>query len=662
MILGRDICGDQGAALSREWLVTNGIGGYASGTVSGAPTRGYHGLLVAALEPHPARTLLAAALLEEMEGASGRHELATLNWSGGATSPQGYRLLDSFRLEGTIPCWRFACGGEVLEKRVWMEAGRNITRVEYRLVRGAGPVRLTLKALVDHRDHHSRTSADSWQPEVALGDGTARVLAFPGATPLHIAAEGAEAHPGTGWFRGFDLPRERERGLQDRQDHHHAASFTLTLTPGGRAQVVLSAGEPAVPDATALDRARAREAGLLARFASLHPTAPDWVRQLVLAADQFIIARQDAEGRAGHSVIAGYHWFADWGRDTMISLPGLTLATGRPEIARSILLTFAGFVDQGMLPNRFPDGGETPEYNTVDATLWFFDAIRKYHAATRDDATLLALLPVMEEIITWHRRGTRYGIAVDPADGLLRAGEPGVQLTWMDARVNGREITPRIGKPVEVNALWYNALRVMAESLARLGRDASLYAGLAHTAREGFARFWNPAAGHCYDVLDGPDGHDATLRPNQILAASLRPELLPLDRRLAVLAVCERALLGPCGLRSLDPAHPDYRGSYGGNSASRDGGYHQGPVWGWLAGPFIEAHLAAGGSVEVARLRLDSIGRETRRQGLGTLNEIYEGDPPHAPRGCIAQAWSVAEALRAWTLVEAQNETGKARP
>lgn len=655
MILGRDVCGDLGAAMAREWLVTNGIGGYASGTVAGAPSRGYHGLLVAALEPHPARTLLAAALLEEMEGASGRFELATLNWVGGTTAPQGHRFLDSFRLEGAIPAWRFACGGDVLEKRVWMEHGRNITRVEYRLARAAAPIRLTLKALVDHRDYHGRSSADSWQPEVSIEGARARVLAWPGATPLHIEAEGAEALPGTGWFRGFDLPRERERGLQDRQDHHHAASFTLTLAPGARVQVVLSAGEPAAPDATALARAQAREAGLLAGFAQAHPEAPDWVRQLVLAADQFVIRR----GETGHSVMAGYHWFADWGRDTMISLPGLTLTTGRPDIARSVLLTFAQFVDQGMLPNRFPDGGETPEYNTVDATLWYFDAIRKYHARTKDDATLRTLLPVMEDIIAWHRRGTRYGIALDPADGLLRAGEAGVQLTWMDARVDGRVITPRIGKPIEVNALWYNALRVMAECRARLGLDAGEYASMAHAARDGFARFWNPATQHGFDVLDGPEGDDATLRPNQLLAASLRPELLPLEQRLAILAACERELLGACGLRSLAPSHPDYHGSYGGDSAARDGVYHQGPVWGWLAGPYIEAHLAAGGSLEAARLRLEAMGREIRRQGLGTLNEIYEGDAPHAPRGCIAQAWSVAECLRAWELVQSR---GKATP
>jgi predicted glycogen debranching enzyme len=336
----------------------------------------------------------------------------------------------------------------------------------------------------------------------------------------------------------------------------------------------------------------------------------------------------------------------------MISLPGLTLTTGRPELARAVLRSFATFVDQGMLPNRFPDGGEPPEYNTVDATLWYFDAIRRLHARTGDDAMLAELFPVLEEIIAWHRRGTRFGIRLDPRDGLLHAGEAGVQLTWMDARVNGREVTPRTGKPVEVNALWHHALCVMQEAAARLGRDGADYAALAAAARAGFARFWNPETGHCHDVLDGPGGDDPTLRPNQILAVSLRPRLLPPEQARAVVAVCERRLLASCGLRSLDPAHPDYRGRYGGGPAERDGAYHQGPVWGWLIGPFLEAHLAVGGGVAAARLRLEALGEQLLLQGLGTVNEIFEGAPPMALRGCIAQAWSVAEYLRAWELVE----------
>jgi predicted glycogen debranching enzyme len=654
LTLARDICGELDAASAREWLVCNGLGGYAAGTVSGQPTRGYHGLLVAALDDPPRRYLMLAALAETVEVEGVAHELATFAWQGGAVTPRGHVLLESFRLEGSVPCWRYACGGALIEKRVWMEDGANVTRIEYALLHAAGPVRLSLKALVNHRDHHARTSAGSWQADVRIEGDAATITCGPGATPLHIRVAGAEATPAQDWYRGFDLPRERERGLTDAEDHLHAASFQATLSPGQTLQVTASAGAPAAADPAALERRRAREAALLARFEARHPQgAPGWVRQLVLAADQFLFTRRDATGAAGCSVIAGYPWFADWGRDTMIALPGLTLTTGRPELARAILLSFATFVSQGMLPNRFPDGGEPPEYNTVDATLWYFDAIRHYHRATGDDATLAQLYPVLADIIAWHRRGTRYGIRLDPADGLLRAGEAGVQLTWMDARVAGREVTPRTGKPVEVNALWHHALRFMAEAAGRLGRDGAGYAALADAARAGFARFWNPATGHCHDVLDGPGGDDPTLRPNQILAVSLRDDLLLPAQRQAIVAACERSLLASCGLRSLDPAHSDYRGRYGGDAAARDGVYHQGTVWAWLIGPFLEAHLSVGGSLEAARLRLDALAGQLHVQGLGTVNEIFEGDPPMAPRGCIAQAWSVAEYLRAWELVEA---------
>jgi predicted glycogen debranching enzyme len=506
MTLGREICGVEAEASGREWLVTNGLGGYASGTVSGRPTRGYHGLLVAA-GPR-GRVLLLAALAEEVSGPGGSFELATFGWRGGAVAPRGHRLIEGFRLDGSMPVWRFACGGDLLEKRIWMEPGANVTRVDYALLHGAAPVRLRVKALVDHRDHHARSFAGDFAPAVEIVPGGAQVQAFPGATPLVLRMDGASVEAGEDWYRGFDLPRERERGLGDTQDHFHAATFEVTLDPGQRVQLVASAEAPAAPDAAALDRFRAREAGLLARFEAANPAiapaAPGWVRQLVLAADQFIFTRPE-----GLSVIAGYHWFGDWGRDTMISLPGLALTTGRPEVAASVLRTFARFVDRGMLPNRFPDGGEAPEYNTVDATLWYFEAIRRYHARTGDDPLLAELFPVLEDIVAWHRRGTRYGIALDPGDGLLRAGEPGVQLTWMDARVNGREVTPRTGKPVEVNALWYAALRFMQDAATRLGRDAAGYGALADAAQAGFARFWNDATGHCFEVLDGPGGNDA---------------------------------------------------------------------------------------------------------------------------------------------------------
>jgi len=406
------------------------------------------------------------------------------------------------------------------------------------------------------------------------------------------------------------------------------------------------------PDGTAAwQRRQAHEDDLLSRWREAWPEAadaPPWIRHLVLAADQFVVRRPLPDDPKGMSVIAGYHWFGDWGRDTMIALPGLTISTGRPEVARRILGTFARFVDQGMLPNRFPDAGEAPEYNTVDATLWYFEAIRAYHAATGDDGLLKDLFPVLEEIVRWHQKGTRYGIAEDPTDGLLRAGEPGVQLTWMDAKVGDWVVTPRIGKPIEVNALWHNALRAMGRFAQRLGRPAGRWEGLADRTRTGFARFWNAGAGYCFDVLDGPDGDDGALRPNQIFAVSLPESPLPRDRQRQVVDACARHLLTSFGLRSLAPGHPAYQGRYGGGPRERDAVYHQGTVWGWLLGPFALAHLRVYGDRAASAAFLSPMAHQLADFGVGSLGEIFDGDAPFAPCGCIAQAWTVSETLRAW--------------
>jgi predicted glycogen debranching enzyme len=350
----------------------------------------------------------------------------------------------------------------------------------------------------------------------------------------------------------------------------------------------------------------------------------------------------------GRTVIAGYHWFGDWGRDTMISLPGLTLVTGRHDVAARILRTCAHFVDQGMLPNRFPDEDETPEYNTVDAALWYFEAISAYHTATGDDVLLRDLFPVLQEIIEWHLRGTRYNIRMDPDDGLICAGKPGVQLTWMDAKVEEWVVTPRIGKPVEISALWYNALRIMAGFAHRLGEAAAAYDAAADQTRASFARFWNAEAGYCYDVLDGPKGNDPTLRPNQLLAVSLPYSPLTEEQQRAVVDACARHLLTSHGLRSLAPDDPAYVGHYGGEQHQRDRAYHQGTVWGWLIGPFVTAYLRVYGDRELARSFLRPLMHHLADHGVGSISEIFDGDPPFTPRGCIAQAWSVAEVLRAW--------------
>ncbi|RME54287.1 MAG: glycogen debranching protein, partial [Caldilineae bacterium] len=496
------------------------------------------------------------------------------------------------------------------------------------------------------RDYHALTRAGDWRMDVQPIAHGLRVTAFAGATPLYLLAPLAQVIPHHEWHRGYLLAQEAYRGLDALDDNLYAGEFSVLLHPGESLTLVAST-EPApnLDGHAAYAVRQEHEQALLA--ASPQANAPAWVRQLVLAADQFIVQRATPDDRDGRSVIAGYPWFGDWGRDTMIALPGLALATGRHALAASILRTFAQFVDRGMLPNRFPDAGETPEYNTVDATLWYFEAIRAYVAATGDESLLRDLFPVLQEIVAWHQRGARYGIRMD-ADGLLAAGEEGVQLTWMDAKVGDWVVTPRTGKPVEINALWYNALRNMAAFARRLGLPGEEYDALATQSRTGFARFWYAAGGYCYDVIDGPAGDDPSLRPNQLLAVSLPHSPLTPEQQRSVVDVCARRLLTSYGLRSLAPDDPAYRGHYGGGPQERDGAYHQGAVWSWLMGPFVSAHLRVHGDRAAALNFLAPFAHHLADHGLGSISEIFDGDPPHTPRGCIAQAWGVAELLRVW--------------
>jgi predicted glycogen debranching enzyme len=669
---GREICGDLSSAEPREWLVTNGIGGYASGTVAGLLTRRYHGLLVAALQPPLGRTLLLAKLDETIIYDNFTYALHTNRWAGGNLEPHGYRQIESFALEGTIPTWKFACADALLEKRIWMQHGANTTYVRYTLSRATQPLTLTLKALVNYRDYHGSTQGNNWQMNVEQIEGGIKIAAYDNATPLYLSSDRAIVSPAHNWHYGFDLAVERYRGLSDQEDHLHAATFEVTLNPGESIVFVASTDpQPNLDGAEALKLRHNQEQKLINLWKLDLPNhsqdRPAWIdspretlrERLVLAADQFIVDRPLPDAPNGKTIIAGYHWFGDWGRDTMISLPGLTIATGRSEIARSILLTFAKYVDRGMLPNRFPDAGDVPEYNTVDATLWYFEAIRSYYDATADDDLLEELFPVLADIINWHCRGTRYNIHLDASDGLLYAGEPGVQLTWMDAKVDDWVVTPRIGKPIEINALWYCALRSISKFARQLGKPYKEYDAIADRTLAKFSRFWNADTGYCYDVLDSPDGDDSSLRPNQIFAVSLpgigmkgyAPLLTPTQQR-GIVDICGQQLLTSNGLRSLAPNHPQYQGHYGGSQLQRDGAYHQGTTWGWLLGSFVLAHLQVYGDRTQARQFLEPIGHHLLAHGLGTCSEIFDGDAPMTPRGCIAQAWTVAEVLRAWVAIE----------
>ncbi len=654
---GREICGDLDIAEQREWLVTNGIGGYAAGTIAGLLSRRYHGLLIAALAPPVTRTLLLAQLDETVGYGEQFYPLSTNRWQGDIIGPQGYRHIERFFLEGNLPVWQFACGDALLEKRIWMQQGANTTYIRYHLHRASQPMTLTLKAMVNYRDHHSDTQANGWHMDIDVADQGVVVSAWPEATPFYLLCRNVKTTPSHDWYYGYELAAERSRGLCAQEDHLHVATFQITLHPGESVTVVASTNaQPELDGEAALRFQRAYDNRLLDRWRIEQDkkvdVAPDWFKHLILAADQFIVNRPQADQPHGKTIIAGYPWFSDWGRDTMISLPGLTLVTGRPEVALSVLRTFAKHVDQGMLPNRFPDAGELPEYNTVDATLWYFIAIQAYYTSTNDDDLLHDLFPVLADIIDWHCRGTRYNIHLDSADGLLYAGETGSQLTWMDAKVGDWVVTPRIGKPIEINALWYNALRIMAKFARQVGKPYREYDAMAERVLARFPRFWNEATGYCYDVLDSPTGNDPTLRPNQLLAVSLPESALTAAQQKSVVDACSQSLLTSYGLRSLDPKHNNYQGHYDGTQRQRDGAYHQGTSWGWLIGPFVTAHLRVYRDPDQAREFLEPFGNHLCTHGLGTLSEIFDGDAPHRPNGCMAQAWTVAEVLRAWFAID----------
>jgi len=651
---GREICGDLSAAESREWLVTNGIGGYASGTVAGTLTRRYHGLLVAALQPPLGRTQLVALFDEVVRYAGADFSLTTHRWASGAIEPQGFLNLESFHLEGTTPVWTFALADALLEKRVWMRQGENTTYIQYTLLRGSAPVDLELNALVNYRDFHSLTHAGNWRMNIQPAEHGLRVLAFEGAKPFYLRSAEAVCEPRQDWYRDCYFAEETERGLDDREDHLLAAVFRAKLDVGFSVTIVATTEPNASLDVETARAERANHDVKLfqswqAKDESYAEKVPSWLWQLILAGDQFIVKRSLPDMPDGRSIIAGYHWFGDWGRDTMIALPGLTLATGRPDIAKRILLAFSHYVDAGMLPNNFPDAGGKPEYNTVDAALWYFEAVRHYFSVTQDTVTLLQLFPALAGIIDAHVKGTRYYIRVDPADGLLFAGGPGVQLTWMDAKVGDWVVTPRTGKPVEINALWINALETIAEFARLLKQPGEGYEKLAVKAKKNFQKFWNAERACCYDVIDTPGiGNDASLRPNQIFAVSLPASLLSNEQQKSIIAACAQHLLTSHGLRSLAPGEPGYTGHYGGSPHDRDAAYHQGTVWGWLLGPFALAHYRVYRDRDAALRFLEPLGRQIYAGGLGTLSEIFDGDAPFTPRGCIAQAWTVAEVLRAW--------------
>ncbi len=718
-------------AMQHEWLCTNGLGGYASGTVAGVNTRKYHGYLVTALRPPVERYVLLARVEDRLRIGPNEFPLAT-NEFPGVLDPTGYRYLIRFELRAG-PVWRYACGPTVLEKSICLVHGQDAVIVRYELLQTPAaadrpPVRLYVQPMLAGRYFHRTSNADSrpdWRLEPAADPVAPLVLRVPQVPrPLYLNHNADRFTPGACWWYNYIYRQETARGYPDHDDLWTPGTLEFILRPGqtvgfigataplpwaqhaalvlkeqarqdelarhiGGAAPARATGSAtlAVPDTTGLNQRTAVEAQSDSPAGSAppkpssgdpdphgySPSAPlpadeisgsdnghhqgramDFISRLTLAADQFVVRRLAARpGRDRMSIIAGYPWFEDWGRDSLISLAGLTLVTGHYATARNVLVTFAENIRDGLVPNRFPDAAEEPDYNTVDASLWFIHAAYQYWRYT-DDIGLLRdyLYPPLCQIIEHYRLGTRYGIRMQP-DALIRAGEPGVQLTWMDAKIGDEVITPRYGKPVEINALWYNALRIMAQVAGRAGdrARAASYTALADQAGVNFsAQFWNPAAGCLFDVLADDGTADARIRPNQILAVSLPFSPLSPPRAEQVVAAVEKELLTPWGLRTLAPSAPQYQGRYQGDQNARDRAYHQGTVWPWLIGPFISALVKIGGGSLEARRRawavIEPFEGHLSEGALGSLSEIADGDAPQQPRGCIAQAWSVAEVLR----------------
>jgi predicted glycogen debranching enzyme len=652
--------------LTREWLLTNGLGGYASGTVGGVATRRYHGILIAALPAPLGRVVMLNHLSEVVRLPTGRaFQLGGEERVAREVAVPGADYLVEFRLESGLPVWRYQIEGYAIEKHVLLVHGQNTVHVTYRLIEGDGSLRLKVFPSIHFRPHEAPVDAPSHGPYLVTACDHRYEVKAADILPLRMFMYGQRS---SFTLEAQRMPEmfyrvEQSRGYDSRGDLWSPGHFRVDLVQDSNATLVASteawetilALKPEDTVTAEIDRRR--------RLLALAPPAAHGgtPAELVLAADQFIIspagrvedaARSRAAGDEVRTIIAGYHWFTDWGRDTMISLEGLTLCTGRKQEAGYILRTFAYYIRDGLIPNMFPEGEKQGLYHTADATLWYFHALQRYVALTDDRTTLRILLPKLLDIVEHHVRGTRFGIGVDPRDGLLRQGAEGYQLTWMDAKVDNWVVTPRRGKAVEINALWYNALRLLEGWVREERGDAAARPLADHAARayQSFnQRFWYAQGGYLYDVVDGEQGDDTSCRPNQVFAISLDHPVLEPQHWEPVLGVVRERLLTPVGLRSLAPGSPDYKPRYDGDLRARDAAYHQGTVWAWLIGPFIDAWLKVHpDDCAGARPFLQGFTDHLSEACIGSISEIFDAEEPYTPRGCIAQAWSVAEVLRSW--------------
>lgn len=651
--------------LTTEWLQTNGLGGYASCSISGVTTRKYHGMLISALPPPFGRTIMLNHLAEQLVFPGGsRYWLTCEERADGKIDLSPMQYLKEFRLEGGLPVWIYEVNHVLIEKRLWLVHLQNTVHISYKLLSPSENIRLRLFPSLHFRGHESPVNTVQNEPYVITVIDDKYEISSQEYPPLKIKMEASNVK--------FTLESKYIKNVFFRIESHRGYEAIGSLWSPGYFKIDLQKDDPAVLIASteswetlnALKPAEAEPAERKRReqlLYSAQATENGFQSELVLAADQFIIqpssrvqdaARARASGDEIRTIIAGYHWFTDWGRDTMISLEGLTLCTGRPQEARWILRTFNHYIEDGLIPNMFPEGQKKGLYHTADATLWFFHALDRYLAYTNDRETLKLILPSLEKIMEAHFQGTHFGIGMDPKDGLLKQGAEGYQLTWMDAKVEDWVVTPRRGKAVEINGLWYNALRLTENWLREeKNEQASMpYTKIADQVFQSFnALFWNAKAGYLFDVIEGEKGNDPACRPNQLLAISLKHPVLEKPKWKNVVEVVQERLLTPFGLRTLSQDHPDYKSHYDGDLRARDAAYHQGTVWAWLIGPFIDAWCKTHPDKEgQARKFLAGFEKHFNEAGIGSISEIFDAVAPYTPRGCMAQAWSIAEVLRCW--------------
>ncbi|WP_186644321.1 amylo-alpha-1,6-glucosidase [Fluviispira vulneris] len=642
--------------LNREWLITNGLGSYASGTLSGTLTRRYHGLFVVAQTPPLGRILFVSKIEEEIIFSNKKFLLSSNKWGGSENIfPNGYLHINSFYLDEDIPTWLYQCEDVLLEKKIFFEHEKNSIYITYKILSDNTPndLKIICKVFVNNRDFHGLNREINVFSKIE--DKSIRFLNKNGNLLFSAYTNFSNSSVDDTIYYNYLLEEERQRGFSFVENHKCAAIFSENISKfNDNLQIIISTEKDVDKNwKNVLQKLRNKNRENLFKFSQNNYT-PHWIRQIHYAAHHFIVRRESKTDKNAKSILAGYHWFGDWGRDTFISLNGICCATGQYSTAKSILENYAKYIDAGMIPNRFPDYGENPDYNTADASLWYIEAVANYLKHTQDLDFLKSIFSTLEEIIESYFYGTRYNIKCDLKDGLIYAGEENLQLTWMDAKADGIVFTPRIGKPIEINALWYNALKNMNQYALLLCKENNFYSELIRQVENNFNKYWNEDFQYCFDVIDGPNGNDISLRPNQLIALSLKYCPLEYKQKKCIIDICGKELVTYFGVRSLAKSSNQYKGRCYGNYFARDSAYHQGTAWSWLLGVYAIAYFKQTQNASVAISFLEPLGKHINEYGIGFISEIFDGDAPFIARGCIAQAWSIAETLRAWKFLSSK--------